>query len=53
MRIIVSLSGCDDVTDMEMDVTEGEFAFLEKVSALSEKVSSYACMPTLEVRVVS
>ena len=45
-----ALSGCDDATEMELDLTEEELVFLRKVSALSQATSTYGCQPTLIIR---
>lgn len=47
MRVEISLDGCDASTEWEMDVSAEEFAFLSKLSKLSEKASTYGCEPTM------
>lgn len=52
MRVRVSLNECDDTTEMDIDVTSEQLAFLQMLAKLSEATSSYQCMPTLSVREV-
>lgn len=47
MKVQICLSGCDDYTVFEIDTTEEEYLFLEKISKLSKETSTYGCMPTL------
>lgn len=47
----VELEGCDDVTPFNMEMTDEEFEFLQRVSKLSKEKSRYGCMPTLTVSV--
>lgn len=49
MLVEISLDGCDSSTVVVMDVTESEYIFLEKLSELTEKTSTYTCMPVLYV----
>lgn len=53
MKVEISLDGCDDYTKFEMEVTEAELEFLKRIAAKSEEVSTYGCMPTLAVDVVT
>lgn len=47
MRVTVYLWGCHDTTEFTIDVTQEEVGLLERLSKISEEVSTYACMPTL------
>ena len=49
MMYKVTLIGCDDQTDMFIDLTDEQVTFLEMLSKLSKETSSYLCMPTLEI----
>ena len=41
--------GCDDTTEMEIELTDEEYTFLKRVfDALNDK-SEYACMPRIYV----
>lgn len=46
----VILWGCDDSTEITLDLKPEEVALLERLGDLSEKVSDYQCKPILEVR---
>lgn len=48
----VALHGCDDSTYIDIEVTQDERAFLDRLAALSEEASSYNCQPTLEIKEV-
>lgn len=45
----VTLRGCDDLTQVQLDLTDQEVAVLARVAAASEKESDCTCMPTLHV----
>lgn len=45
----ISLVGCDDETFFEMELTEGEFNLLNRVSELSKETSEYRCMPKMYI----
>lgn len=49
MNVEISLSGCDDSTTFDMDVTEAELAFLTRIAELAEATSDYGCMPVLRI----
>ena len=46
---IFSIHGCDDSTEFVLDCTEEEYAFIYKLQAISKNVSTYGCMPTIEI----
>jgi hypothetical protein len=48
-KCTIALHGCDDSTYFDMEITNGEFEFLKRVSNLSRNKSTYGCMPTLNV----
>lgn len=53
MRIIIH--GCDDSTIISEDdwghkFTPEELEIIGRLAAISEKISDYACMPTIEIR---
>ena len=52
-RYFISLDGCDDTTEFEMDLTEAELVAIRKVSDKSRQVSNYSCMPTLHIKLVN
>ena len=45
----IQIHGCDDSTCFDMEMTEQEYQFLQKVCHLSTKTSTYGCMPTMVV----
>lgn len=47
MKHTICLSGCDDSTKFEMDMTEDQLIFLKKVAIKANNASEYGCMPTL------
>lgn len=47
-KIIVSLNGCDTSTEVELDVTEQELAFLARLADLINETAEY-CMPTMSI----
>lgn len=46
---LILLSGCDDHTEFQMDLTPDEVALLERVATASITASEYGCMPTLYI----
>ena len=48
-KLWISLCGCDDTTTFQMEVTEAEKAFVERMCALSVETSTYGCEPTMEI----
>lgn len=52
MKYIISLHGCDDSTIFEMELTEEEYELLKRVAKKTEEVSTYMCMPIMEIEKV-
>jgi hypothetical protein len=52
VKIRIVLRGCDDSTYMDMEVTEAEVEFLERLAKISTETSTYGCMPTLSTEPV-
>lgn len=48
-KILVKISGCDDSTLFEIDMSPKEKEFFELLSKLSNETSTYCCMPTIEI----
>lgn len=46
---IVKIGGCDDHTTFRIDADEKELGFLLKVAELSQKTSTYGCMPSMYI----
>jgi hypothetical protein len=51
-KVQIKVSGCDDTTIVEMEVSELEFAFLERLAALTKETSTYGCMPVITLEVI-
>lgn len=48
-KVKFALYGCDDNTIIEIEVTNKELKFLERLETLTNKASNYACEPTLNI----
>jgi len=48
-RVQIRLCGCDDETELLMDVTDEQRAFLEELAKRSAEASEYGCQPRLKV----
>lgn len=46
MKARISLWGCDDSTEFILDIKKEEVSLLERIALMSEKTSTYTCMPT-------
>ena len=46
---IVRLTGCDDETEIPMDLTPNEADLIRRLSAASHQASEYGCMPKLHL----
>lgn len=49
-RYSITLSGCDDLTTFEEELTSREFALLKRLAERSKEVSTYGCMPVLKIQ---
>lgn len=45
----ITVSGCDDETAFDLDLTDDEAAAVRKVAQVSADTSEYGCMPTLAI----
>ena len=45
----IKLAGCDDSTVVTLEVDIKELAILNRVAKLSQEISEYNCMPTMEI----
>ena len=43
----ITLMGCDDYTEFNMDLTEDEVKLVQRICELSKGASDYACMPIM------
>ena len=46
---LVRLIGCDDETEFYLHMTDEEHLFARRLSAMTEDVSDYLCMPTVMI----
>ena len=51
-RYVIRLNGCDDETEIFMDLEPHEAELIERVSAASKAASTYGCMPRLNIQTV-
>lgn len=52
-RYTIILAGCDDITYFDMELTQEEYALLQKVSEMSKEASSHICMPVMRIEEVN
>lgn len=45
----ISLIGCHDNTDFEVDLTDEQLEVVKFIAKKSEEVSEFSCMPVMEV----
>lgn len=45
----ISIAGCHDATDIDMELTDVEYELLQKVSEKANDASNYECMPRMYV----
>ncbi len=50
MKYAINLQGCDDHTEVVMELTPNELAFVQRLAALTKATATYQCMPTMRVR---
>lgn len=46
---LIVLASCDDSTVIREDLTDGEFAVVERIAAASERASNSGCQPRLVI----
>jgi len=46
---VITLHGCDDTTEIEIELTPDAAALIERIRDASHQTSTYACMPVLEI----
>ncbi len=51
MLVNVRVSGCDDETNVLIDVTNDQWAFLQELAQKISAASKYDCMPVMAVKV--
>ena len=49
MKVRITLSGCDDTTTIDTEVTSEQFDFLKSLVERSAAASEYGCQPRLYV----
>lgn len=50
MIVRVTLHGCDDCTELEIDVTPEQLEFLKILSTKLTETSEYRCQPIMSVK---
>lgn len=51
LNVEIELVGCDDTTEIDMRVTLQELEVLQRVSKMSREISTYSCMPIMEIKI--
>ena len=46
---IISIIGCDDFTNIPMNLTKEQLILFEEFARKSKQISTYSCMPTIEI----
>lgn len=46
-KIFITLAGCDDETNIEIEATPEQIDFLKLIAQKSEEISTCKCMPTM------
>lgn len=49
----ITLYGCDDRTEFNIELDEREFTALDRISDMSFEHSEYGCMPVLTIEAVT
>jgi hypothetical protein len=49
MKYRITVSGCDDETTVDLDMTGAEVAFAEKLAEAVTEASEYSCQPKMRV----
>mgnify|MGYP001064576776 CR=1 FL=1 len=50
MEYKIIVSGCDDSTEVSMELTDEEFKLIQKLAEKITATSSYGCMPTMDIK---
>lgn len=50
MKYLIECCGCDDSTQITMDLTDKQLAFVKYLTGQITLTSTYGCMPTMNVR---
>ncbi len=48
----IGVHGCDDSTEIEMELTETEWTLVRRIARKITETSTYGCMPTMEIEEV-
>lgn len=46
----VTLYGCDDETNVTLEMTQEQYSFLQEIEEKVNKASTYQCEPTMSVK---
>lgn len=49
MKYLINCSGCDDSTQITIDLTDKQLAFVKYLADQITQTSTYGCMPTMHV----
>lgn len=49
-KYTIIVSGCDDNTYVDMELSPEELAVIERLAAATKEASTFACEPVVEVR---
>jgi hypothetical protein len=49
MKILITLVGCDDETEIPIEVNEEERKLIQKISDKSRELKVYGCQPIMTV----
>ena len=47
----LGIHGCDDSTYLDLNLNQKEAELIKKICAKSVEVSTYGCMPTMEINI--
>lgn len=50
MKYAINVQGCDDNTEVVMELTPDEWDIIARLTALINATSTYGCMPTMSLR---
>jgi hypothetical protein len=49
MKYKISIDGCDDSTEVVLDLTKSQVKVIEELAEKASEVSTYGCMPTIAI----
>ena len=51
-KYLISVDGCDDSTEIEVDLTPTQFKLLERIAEQVSEKANYGCMPSMSIEKV-